>query len=314
MYYYFCSDYPSVLKINGIYYGSVFNNVKSINIESESAPFIEICSLIPTENSINLVLDQEFLNYPPENVLVTDLKGGYMLRFNQCFNKQGFNILAQKKYSNAVVTVFNENGLKISIETPNDFFALPIAYPAQSAKIDSFFINSTNLISVSLYNDKTLLYIFTIENKIEQIFFRQVNHFTLEDQFTTTENLFDMAKHSIKTTWTLEGNILKEKNRTITQHEKFDLNSLNEKLIPYAFLEQMLVGADISQYVSDNIALNVQMLPEYLGNFIGICPPPSFIRCDAVGLIYRKKQNVYQVEYFTFEIKNRKISNIEKIT
>ena len=43
MYYYFTSDYPAVLKLNGLYLGSIKDTVKSLS--ANQPPFIEVCPL-----------------------------------------------------------------------------------------------------------------------------------------------------------------------------------------------------------------------------------------------------------------------------
>ena len=80
MYCYFCSDFPAIIKIDGIYYGSIYNCVKTINLDN-CTPFIEVCSLDHNEKSTYILLDEKFISNPPENVTLTDLQGGYFIKF-----------------------------------------------------------------------------------------------------------------------------------------------------------------------------------------------------------------------------------------
>ena len=314
MYYYFYADFPSVIKINGIYYGSCHGLVKKLGYEGDAPPFIELYSLTPDEKSAFLLLNKNFFDNPPENVAITDLSGGYLIRFKPCFIKAGFEILAQKKHPYAVVTVFNDNGLNISIETPNDFYTERVKFDAKSAEIKEFNLNGTPLLAVEIFKqDKTLLCIFDVNDKVKKIFSRTVNEYSFSDTFSTTETFLDIQKHSLSIVWEYDNNCLKEKSRSITCAKEFDLTNLNEHVIPYAFLESLLVGDNVECFLGDEIKQNLAVLPEYLGNFIGVFPPPDFIEQQLVGLVYKQKENVYSVKYFNFTVKDKKIINVDKI-
>jgi len=313
MYYYFCADFPAIIKINGIYYGTIYQTVKFINAESDKSPFIEVCSLLSSERNVNVLLDSHFFHTPPENVVITDLDGGYMIKFKKCFIFEQFNVLCQQKLPNAVVTVFTENGLKLSIESPNDFYAQTIKYNAGNVSVDNVTIDGQELIAVSLTDSNTLLLIFDIRDKIIKIFEREVSSYNFENGFSTTENLLDIAKHTVISSWEYQNGTLTEKNKRVNCSNDFDKDKLNEKILPYAFLEEFLCGGNIDDYLSDNVKENKLSLKDYLGDFIGIMPPPSFKKYDYIGLIYSKHQNVYFVKYFRFELSNRKICNLTKV-
>lgn len=313
MYYYFYSQFSSVLKINDIYYGSIDKCIKPIRFDDNNPLFVQACSLCPNEKDVNLLLNEDFFAHPPQNVSLIDLNGGYAIIFNCSYKKEGFFVLAQQKYPYAVVTVFNENGLKISIETANDFYALPIRLEAKNATITPFNVNSQTLITITISADKTYLLIFDISDKIKCLFFRKVDDFSLENELVTTEKFSDIAKHTVKTTWVLENDVLKAKYRVVTQSENFCLDNLSENVLPFAFLEQLYCGGDINEFLSENIKENAHLFNEFFGKFIGVFPPPAFIEKDCVGIIYKQNENVYKVEYFCFEIENGKIYNISKI-
>jgi hypothetical protein len=312
MYCYFSSDFPAVIKIDGIYYGSVYDCVKTINVDN-CTPFIELCSLDHNQKSTYILLDNNFFSSPPENVILTDLQGGYFIKFISCYKKEGFSVLAQEKMPHAIITVFNDNGYKLSIETPNDFFAKELNVNPKSASIINFTLNGQNLVAISIQMNKILLYVFKIDKQITNIFCRQVDAFNTQNGLTTTENFLDIAKHCLTIDWQLQGDTLVENSRSITTHDKFDLSKLHKNLIPYAFLEHFLVGGDASEYLCDNVKENAKVLKEYLGDYVGVCPPPDFYDKRAVGLIYNVSKNLYKVEYFSFTLQDRKIFNIEKL-
>ncbi len=312
MYYYFSSDYPAVIKINGMFYGKIEKVIKPLKIDKDISPFIEICPLKSEGNSINFILDNEFLTCPPNGVSITDLKGGYMIKFYQRFDKLPFNILAQEKFSNAIVTIFTENSLKLSIETPNDFYAETFNLNPDSASITQFNLNSHSFIAVTFYSQTTLLYIYKIDEKVIKVFTRSIFDYTLTPEFKTTENFKDIEKHTVNSVWNFIDNEMKRVSFSISKKENFDFNNLNEKLIPYVFTESLLVGDDASIYLCENVKENADKLCSYFGDFIGVFPPPTFRDVNEVGLIYSKSENLYEIEYFIFELKDNKIFNIKK--
>lgn len=312
MYYYFSCDYPSVIKLNGIYYGTIYDQVKSINVEDKNATFVEICSASGKEENINFMLTDEFLLSPPPLVYVTDLKGGYLIKITKRYRKPEFCILAQEKFNNLMVTAFYDKELKLSIETPNDFFIESFNLEIESAKVLPFSAYNQNFVGVQLEGKEKYLAIYLITTKIEKVFFDCVLDYSFDNGITTTKKFIDIAKHHVVTTWSFANGKLKVKNKEITKKEGFNCNDIPFPLLPYAFLEDFLCGEDIRHYLTENMAKNANRLGEYLGDFIGVMPPPIFRKISEIGLIYKRELNLYKVEYYSFSFEGRKICNIKK--
>ena len=100
MYYYFSSGYPAIIKLNGIYYGQITDTVKQINVLDEQS-FIEVCSLTPNEKGLNFILNPEFIKNPTNYVSITDLKGGYLIKFLPTYSKEDFSLIAQQRFNDA---------------------------------------------------------------------------------------------------------------------------------------------------------------------------------------------------------------------
>ena len=311
MFFYFSSDFPAVIKLGGIYYGKLDRTVKHVNIDGD-VPFIEICPTVANERSFNFFLDQEFLCSPPANVSVTDLKGGYLIKFERNLFFPQFKLIAQEKFPNALVTVFNENGLKISIETPNCFFIDTVPFITNSATIYNLNIDGKDCVAVFFNGEKNLVEVFSLSEKITKVFSRAVSSARFDCGLETEETFCDIAKHSVTSTWGFNQNSFIEKTRTVKKQKDFCLLDLNERIVPFAFLEELLVFGDVKEYLSTNLKDQSQKLYGFLGDFIGVFPPPIFRKIDEVGLIYPNGERKYKVEYFTFEIKNHLIYNIKK--
>ncbi|MBQ8197755.1 MAG: hypothetical protein IJX16_03265 [Clostridia bacterium] len=310
MFYYFSAEYPCAIKVNGVYLGLIGLSVKNIS-SNQSSDFIEICPLNCAEPTINFLLDENFLNFPPPYVSITDLKGGYLIKFTKSYTGGDFKVIGQEKYNDLLVTVFNENGIKISLETQTDFLAEPIPTDCDTAHFYRPEFNK-NLVAVSFSGNKTLLAVYDIQNKIKKVFFGLVDEFSFEDGFSTTENYLDIAKHRLTIKWKYEDCELKEEKRTLTRTENFNATELPKQVLPYAFLEEFMLKGEFDPYLCGAVLDNADSLSGFLGEYIGVMPPPSFRSPNEIGLIYHKKENCYLVDYFTFELTDGKISGIKK--
>ncbi len=310
MYYYFFSEYPVALKVNGVFFNIIHNAIQHVNIDSD-CPFIEISPINTYGNTLNFILDQDFLKCPPKHVCITDLKGGFLIKFLKIHSDGEFKVFNQQKYGDLLVTVFNENGVKLSIETKDDFFVEQINTDCDNVnfyrpKFDE------RLLAVAFTNDKTLLLMFDASAKIKKVFQSVVDDFSFDNEFYTVEHFLDMAKHSLKITWEYDGAKFTEKERSISRSKTFNFANLPSQLIPYAFLEEFLLKGEYSPYLTDTILSNADKLHGFFGEFIGIMPPPIFRDITEIGLIYYKSENCYLVEYFKFELLNGKICKITK--
>lgn len=310
MVYYFSSEFTSAVKLNGVYLGLIDHSVTSIKID-DARTFVEICPINSSERTLNFILDSEFLTSPPTFASVTNLKGGYLIKFLNSHSGGEFKVFKQERFGDTVVTAYNENGVKISIETKTDFIIEPVFTECEAVEFYRPEFNK-NLIAVALNGKKTLLIIFNTLTKIEKVFLGLVDEFSLENQLTTTENFIDMAKHRLTVFWDFNGDRFIERERKLEKSNEFNPINLSNQLLPYAFLEEFLLRGEIKPYLSDNILENADKLSGFLGEYIGVMPPPAFRDISEVGLIYKQTENMYSVEYFTFEFANDKISSIRK--
>ncbi|MBO4251869.1 MAG: hypothetical protein J5911_04315 [Clostridia bacterium] len=311
MYFYFFCEFPAVVKFQGVIFGRVDNSVKFCNL-SAPYPLTEICPLSGGEN-LNFYPDADFLDNPPENLTVTDLKGGYFLRFNKPRNFSEFKIVEQAKFSGATITAFIENGFKLSLETHSGFYAETLAFSPVSARfIRGEGANADLIFALFDCGDKKILHAYSLQSPALLLSINADEFNPAITGFTVTERLRDMAKHVVTHDYRFDGKKIRETGRKVSACDKFDRENLPEKLIPYAFTEEFSCGGDYSFYLADSIKENADKLQSYFGTFLGVTPPPVFRKYDEVGLIYKHAERKYSVEYFSFEIKDKKISNIKK--
>ena len=74
-----------------------------------------------------------------------------------------------------------------------------------------------------------------------------------------------------------------------------------------ALFESVLIGADVSPFLAENLQSKASSLKNFLGKFTSVVPTGD----DAVtGLVYPRKPRVFDVRYFRVTLENGKISNI----
>ncbi len=310
MYYYFSSATKCAIKLNGIYFGIISDSVKAINIDD--CPLVEICPLTPNDSQINFLLSPEFLSSPPDRILVTDMQGGFLIRIQKNYATGDFSVIAQEKFSDLVATVFIENGLKISIETTNGFFADSIRLISHKATIQRATFCGHAFVLVFIEGEENLLNVYSLGQQIEKVFSRNVNEYSFENELFTVNKYEDILKHTVNSKWLYENSAFIQKEKTISYDTTIELSSLPQKIIPFAFFEEVLIGGNINNFLSESILPNADRIKEYLGDFIGIMPPPPYRNIDEVGLVYPNGQNKYKVNYFTCEMERNKICNIKK--
>lgn len=311
MYYYFLTDFPAIIKINGEYKGKT-DDLLTYNALFSEQVFVEVYPLCHACSPYCFLIDENFLSMPPDNVILTDLKGGYLIKLVLPPSQTPFSIIAQQKFPFAVATVFAENGLKLSIETPTDFYAQSFNFACDDVCIIPFSLDRKQLILIKFGEQDYLINCYLLGEKITPVFSKKVDDFSIENGFFTTERFLDVAKHVVFCEWGLSDNQLVKKSVKVEKSADFDISNLPAHAISYAFLEEYLLSNNVQDYVAENILSNLSHLKNYLGNYLGVMPPPEFRQLEEVGLIYAEGHNKYKVEYFVFTIQDRKICNIKR--
>lgn len=311
MYYYFCSNYPVALKLGGAFFSSINEYPKRCNVTPNT--FIEACPLSTKGSYFCFMLSEDFLKNPPENVVVTNLDGAFMLYFKKQPKSLDFSVITQKKYPDLIATLFTDNNVRLSLETPDDFFCDNFKEEIINAEI--FKIKNSKLLGVVLETSlkENILEIYKTTPKIEKIYQKKASKIeAFDNEITLLENFNDIKKHVKKTVLYFSYEEVKHKETAITFNDDFCTIRVKEELIPYLFLEDFLVGDNFLDYLSEGVKENADKLKYYLGNFCAVIPPPFFRKENEIGLVYQKSENVYYVEYFSFTLENKKIINLIK--
>jgi len=245
----------------------------------------------------------------PKNSLLTDLKEDILLAFFKRPFYNGFKLIAQDNINGAKVTVFIENTLKVMIETSE--FSELFCYPflSKSASIHGQYYYNGLYILV-FFSDINKLFCYFVSNSIKEVLSVNAVDYNLSNTLTVTEILPDIARHKIVKTYSTEKELTLINQVVLDTAENYPYR-LSDKLIPFAFLEELLIGGNYERFLSSELKEKANLLNGYFGNFTGVCPCPFSI--DKTGVIYKCDKSEkfdYKVKYLLAEVSGGKINNL----
>ena len=300
MNYFFLAEFPCALKIDGKFYQILDQNYHKISLQNQC--LVEICPL-GVGTPITFLLDQNPPCPPPQNLTFTTCKNALLVSVTPPLTDE-FKVIAQENFSNAQVTVFYDNGYKLSIQTQKDFYIEQLDFKVDCVQIRAVFNNDALAIC---YNQTPChLAVYTFLDGIRKVIGESATTVTFSP-LCSVKNYCDMANHQITKTYRMENSNIITDKQTISL-DPLQPSDLPTELIPFAFAEEFLTGGEIDQFLSQSVIDNKFKLKNYLGDFVGVCPaPPDF---DSVGLIYKKDKNLYQVKRLSCDIYQNKITNL----
>ena len=308
---FFSASFPCALKINGKYCAQIENTTYSY--QTDSVCLIESFALINGGETRAFLTEERFLKNPPEFIVVTDIIGGYFIEFIPPKPIKPFNILAQEKNDYLIETAFYDNGAKLSIETPYSFYAEDLPINTESALIECVNLGGELLVAVKVKSESTWLLVFAIDNDIKKVFSANISEYSFNNGLTTKTYLKDFAKHTVTKTGEYKNKSFSLASIDIQKKKGFNYNNLPNSLKAYAFFEELLVGGNILEFLTDNMQKKADKLKGYLGDYFGVIPPPRFHNQNAVGLVYNKTSSFYTVRYFCPTFIGDKIDNLTEV-
>lgn len=294
---YINAEFPFAVKLNGIF----INAEKSFCVKNTD--IVEVCPLIDVP-ARTFVFDENFIKYAEKGVIKVDLKGGYFIKLLKP-DVSPFCILTQEKFSFGTVTVYKENGVKVLIETPNDFFLY--VSTCEEVSVKESFINGYTFLFLS---EKENLTVFTVRPKIKKVFESAFSSFEINGDLIINTELNDIAKHKISATFSFDGNSFVKNSAVLSKKTDFSYEDLPDKLLPFAFCEAVIAGEQLDVFLADDLLKKDDQIREYFSNPLGVFPSPRFKDASRPAILYKKEKNVYFVRYFSCKMHNRKIENL----
>lgn len=303
MLYYFLCATPCAVKLNGEFVGTADQNFTFLDLDEG---FLEFIPLDQTFYQVNLYLDKKPVK-SAQNVKIIDLYGGLLIipQFSKKLFSE-FRLIAKQSFSlskNVGVSCYNHGGVKLFLSCENDFFIDGLPFTPEKVIFESCAYKGNEYVVAVCIAKNTLILGYRVSGKITPVFKNVCNGFEFKNNVVTTlENKNDLLSHSISSSWAFEEDVRLINYTISTKRSPF---SLPEKLIPYAFFEELLIGGDCSVFLIPKLKDKATDLKEFLGDFKQVLPPPHFVGDDLITLLYDDK-----VEYAKIETSNGLISNV----
>lgn len=301
---YFLSYLPAVLKLNGMYIGTVDGFERHIELDLNDRVFAEF---IPDENlnGLNFFLDEKFFKNPPGFCDVYRIDGDALIYIREYSSKDNkIEVIHQRRFENCLITVFSQGGVYLSVEGA-EYSLTPLPASFKNLTAEQYTLAGREVYALS---DKNNLIVIGGNGKI--IFMNSASAFEFSDTLKVTADFETCTCAQADCEYSFDG----EKLNLVSAAVK-ELRPPEDEILHFAFFESVLIKADYEKYLCEELKSKADALKSYLGEFLSVTVPPEkffLLHGDirAAGLVYAKGKNLYEVKFFAVEIENGKISNI----
>ena len=301
---YFLSERPCALTINDAYFGLTDRFERFAEISLKDDVFVRFTP----ENAqpISFFLNESVLFSPPVGCEV------YLLKNALAIYAKGFppsdltlKILSQKRFDNNKLTLFYQGELQLSIETEKGFFisTLPPSFEKSELLFESglFILKAPNALAVyTLLGERVLM---------ENVLSCTIEAGTLHAALPLSDSLGRIADCS----WELSEDGVTRTKFVLSQARTIDggnePEALKAELLPFAFFESVLLGANYACFLSDDLVPQADKLKEYLGDFCSVTLTESPNVC---GLVYQKADRLFEIVYFSVSVEKGKITDVKR--
>lgn len=300
---YFLSSKPCALTLNGAYFGLTdrFERYADIALADRMLVTFTPENALP----ISFFLTEDIRFAPPAGCEVYLLKNAIAI-YAYDFPPRDLTLIpvAQARDNDTLVSVFFQGALQLSIESPRGFFVRSL--PPSLAPCEIEFHSGLVFLKAA-----DTLAVFT--KKAEQVFLESVLSYTVEnDVLSARLPLLERLGRVLDGKWRLQENGCERVAFSLlqarTENGETDAEKIQDELLPYAFFESVLIGADVAQMLADELLPQKDQLVAFLGDFVSVTPTESPNVC---ALIRKKRQGLFEATYFTVTVENGKITDIQ---
>lgn len=299
---YFLSSQPCALTINDAYFGLTDRFERFADISLKDRVFVRFTpeGALP----ISFFLTENIRFTPPSGCEIYLLPDGLAI-YARDFppTDLSLQVLLQKRFDEGTLTIFRQGALQLSLETREGFFVatLPPSFSDCEAFCESglFFLKSPDSLAVYTQKGECVLQ--------EKVLSHRVENGVLSALLPLSDSLGRVAQCE----WSLsESGVERTKfslSQARTKNGESEREKIKDELLPFAFFESVLIGANYREMLSDELALNYDKIGAYLGDFCAVALTDDTNTC---GLVRKKGDRLFEVVYFTAKTENGKICDI----
>ncbi|MCM1440838.1 MAG: hypothetical protein NC131_16805, partial [Roseburia sp.] len=213
-------------------------------------------------------------------------------------------VLHQQRFAGNLITVFSQGGVYLSIDGAEySLKALPLSFKQMTAQ--EFVLGGRQVYAL---NDKKRLIVISESGKI--VYMNAASDFEFSDTLKVTADFETCTAAQAVCEYSYDGEKL-----TLLSADVKETRPPERDIIPFAFFESALVGADFGKYLCDELKAKAHNLKSYLGEYVSVTVPPEKFylehgEINAAGLVYPKGKNLYEVKFFAVDLEGDKIANV----
>ncbi len=308
---YFLSSRPCILTLNGAYFGLT----DTFERFAELSPKDNIFAQFTPEDGlpIKFFVNENMRFHPPERCEVYLLRDGLAV-FARDFPPSDMTLkaIAQEREGKILVTVFRQGGVQLSIESPDGFFISPLPPSFEECRLQFYenFILVASPTQIALFNTKG-----------KRLILETVKEFSFEKGvLTATLPLSDRLNRTARCVWEVSGESARQTAFSINQQTRVRLpfgeenqeevcscENIRDEILPYAFFESVLIGADYQSFLSDDLKQKANSLKDFLGEYESVVLTE---KANVCGLVRKKAERLFEVDEYYVEIKEGKITDV----
>jgi len=296
---YFLSSRPCALTLNGAYFGLTNTFEKFAEVSPKDNLLAEF--LPENASPIRFFINETLRFSPPDGCEVYLLKDGVAV-FAKDFPPNHFSLppFLQRKFPACLATLFQQGRVQLSVERDGEIFitTLPPSFSPVELYEAGEYLLVDGKTEIAVYNARAELVLH------EQVLSYELVGETLK----ATLPLSDRLRRTAECEWELTGDEIRQIRFSLRQEGEREQASLRDELIPYAFLESVLIGADFSEFLSDELQEKSSFLREFLGEFLNVILTAD---PNELGLIRKKSERLFEVCYVKCKVENGKITDVQ---
>ena len=284
---YFLSERLAALTLNGVYLGMIDGFERSVELDPNDGIYAEIApaGCIP----LRFCVDQDFLFAPPPNIRLyySDNSVG-VYAFGFVHEDQTLAVLSEEQLGGAHFTLYRQGGVYLRYEHGKTHI-LPLDDRFEKCEIkeinDGFLLTGAGA--------------FVLLGRNGNVLVRSEGEVLEAGETLTAEIPFhDSMGHTVVSEWR-GGELISSSIRA--------KRAPTEATYALALFECVNLGVDPAPYLHEKIRHKADSLKAFLGDYRSVVLTDSPHR---VGLVYERKERVFDVRYYIVTLEDGKIANI----
>lgn len=304
---YFLSYKPAILKLNGLFVGSIDLFERHIDIDLSDSVLAEI---VPGENlqPVNFFINEKLLFEPPEFMDVYLMEGEALIYIREYGNKGvKLSVCCQTRFCGNLITVFSQGGCYISVEGA-EYTLAPLPARFLTASAEEKMLGGLPVLAIRGGNALLIL-----SDSGKRIFMNEVESAEFGDRLEVCVAFETCTAAKAQCSYSYDGEKL-----TLESSKTIETRPPEKNIVHFAFFESVLTCGNFDNYLDADLKPKAGALKDYLGGFVGVTVPTEKFYAEhddvrAAGLVYPKAENLFEVKYFAVDLNGDKISNIYPI-